>query len=170
MSNNKAIYPGSFDPLTNGHLDIIKRASKLFDEVTVAVLINTTKKGLLSLEERVELIEAEIKDLPNVKVDSFVGLLVDYCKENDIDVIVRGLRAISDYEYEMQIAQMNRTLNPNIETIFLMTNTKYSFLSSSIVKEVVRFGGKVDGVIPDSVQKKIRNQTQGGLRWKYLAY
>ncbi len=161
MSNNKAIYPGSFDPLTNGHLDIIKRASKLFDEVTVAVLINTTKKGLLSLEERVELIEAEIKDLPNVKVDSFVGLLVDYCKENDIDVIVRGLRAISDYEYEMQIAQMNRTLNPNIETIFLMTNTKYSFLSSSIVKEVVRFGGKVDGVIPDSVQKKLETKLKG---------
>ena len=161
MSNNKAVYPGSFDPLTNGHLDIIQRASKLYKEVTVAVLINSTKKGLFSLEERVAMIREEVKHLPNVKVDSFVGLLVDYCREKDIDVIVRGLRAVSDYEYEMQIAQMNRTLDPNMKTIFLMTNAKYSFLSSSIVKEVVAFGGVVDGIVPKAVQKKLESKFKG---------
>ncbi|MDO4711655.1 MAG: pantetheine-phosphate adenylyltransferase [Peptostreptococcaceae bacterium] len=158
MSKNKAVYPGSFDPLTNGHMDIIRRAAKLYEEVTVAVLVNTTKSGLFSLEERVELIENEIKDLPNVKVDSFVGLLVDYCGSNAIDVIIRGLRAISDYEYEMQIAQMNRTLDPKIETVFLMTNTKYSFLSSSIVKEVARFGGDINDIVPPLVQEKLRSK------------
>lgn len=161
MSRNKAVYPGSFDPLTNGHMDIIRRASKLYEEVTVAVLVNTTKSGLFTFEERVELIENEIKDLPNVKVDSFVGLLVDYCKNNDIDVIIRGLRAISDYEYEMQIAQMNRTLNPDVETVFMMTNTKYSFLSSSIVKEVARFGGDIKEIVPALVEEKLKSKYRG---------
>ncbi|MDO5062242.1 MAG: pantetheine-phosphate adenylyltransferase [Peptostreptococcaceae bacterium] len=161
MSRNKAVYPGSFDPLTNGHMDIIRRAAKLYEEVTVAVLVNTTKSGLFTFEERVELIENEIKDLPNVKVDSFVGLLVDYCKNNDIDVIIRGLRAISDYEYEMQIAQMNRTLNPEVETVFMMTNTKYSFLSSSIVKEVARFGGNIKEIVPALVQEKLKSKYRG---------
>ncbi|MDO5095296.1 MAG: pantetheine-phosphate adenylyltransferase [Peptostreptococcaceae bacterium] len=159
--NNKAVYPGSFDPLTNGHLDIIERASKLYAEVTVAVLVNTSKQGLFSLQERVEMIKEEVKHLPNVKVDSFVGLLMNYCEDNDIHVIIRGLRAISDYEYEMQIAQMNRTLNEDVETVFLMTNTKYSFLSSSIVKEVTRFGGEVDGIIPVSVQQKLKEKFRG---------
>lgn len=159
--NNKAVYPGSFDPLTNGHLDIIERASKLYSEVTVAVLVNTSKQGLFSLQERVEMIKEEVKHLPNVKVDSFVGLLMNYCEDNDIHVIIRGLRAISDYEYEMQIAQMNRTLNEDVETVFLMTNTKYSFLSSSIVKEVTRFGGEVDGIIPVSVQQKLKEKFRG---------
>ena len=154
----KAVYPGSFDPLTNGHLDIIKRASRLYDEVIVAVLINTTKSGLFSIEERVSFIEDEIKDLPNVRVESFVGLLVNYCKENNIDVIVRGLRALSDYEYEMQIAQMNRILDEDIETVFLMACTKYSFISSSIVKEVVKFGGDINSIAPKSVLKKLREK------------
>lgn len=159
--SNKAVYPGSFDPLTNGHLDIIKRAAKLYDEVTVAVLINTTKTGLFTLEERVEMIRQVVAEIPNVKVDSFVGLLVDYCRNNDIKVIIRGLRAVSDYEYEMQIAQMNRTLNKEVETVFLMTNTKYSFLSSSIVKEVTKFGGDVDGIVPPIVQDKMKSKYRG---------
>lgn len=159
--SNKAVYPGSFDPLTNGHLDIIKRAAKLYDEVTVAVLVNTTKTGLFTLEERVEMIRQVVAEIPNVKVDSFVGLLVDYCRNNDIKVIIRGLRAVSDYEYEMQIAQMNRTLNEEVETVFLMTNTKYSFLSSSIVKEVTKFGGDVDGIVPPIVQDKMKSKYRG---------
>lgn len=161
MGTVKAVYPGSFDPLTNGHLDIIRRAAKLYDEVVVAVLVNTSKQGLFNFEERVQFIENETKDLPNVKVDSFVGLLVDYCKENEIRVIIRGLRAISDYEYEMQIAQMNRTLNPEIETVFLLTNTKYSFLSSSIVKEVSRFGGNIADIVPQTVQEKLKEKYRG---------
>lgn len=161
MSNKKAVYPGSFDPLTNGHLDVIKRASELYDELVIAVLINTTKKNLLTLEERVELIKEETKDLPNVKVDSFVGLLVDYCDKNEIGVIIRGLRVNSDYEYEMQIAQMNKTLNPKIETVFLLTNTKYSFISSSLIKEVASFGGDIGNMVPVSVFKKLESKYGG---------
>lgn len=156
--SRRAVYPGSFDPITNGHLDIIKRASRIYDEVIVAVLINTTKGGLFSIEERVSFIEEEIKDLPNVKVESFVGLLVDYCKENDINVIVRGLRALSDYEYEMQIAHMNRILDDNIETVFLMASSKYSFISSSIVKEVVRFGGDITSIVPQKVLRRLHEE------------
>ena len=158
MNSRKAVYPGSFDPLTNGHIDIIKRAAKLYDEISVAVLINTNKKELFSIEERVKLIENEIKDLPNVRVDSFHGLLVDYCEANEIGVIVRGLRAVSDYEYEMQIAQMNRSLSQAVETVFLMTNTKYSFLSSSIVKEVARFGGNIAEIVPRPVAEKLKEK------------
>lgn len=158
MNSRKAVYPGSFDPLTNGHIDIIKRAAKLYDEISVAVLINTNKKELFSIEERVKLIENEIKDLPNVRVDSFHGLLVDYCEANEIGVIIRGLRAVSDYEYEMQIAQMNRSLNQAVETVFLMTNTKYSFLSSSIVKEVARFGGNIAEIVPGPVAEKLKEK------------
>lgn len=157
MSKTKAVYPGSFDPLTNGHLDIIERASALYDEITVALLINTSKKGLLSFEERLELLKAEIARFKNVKVDFFGGLLVEYCREKNIKVIVRGLRAVSDYEYEMQIAQMNRNLNDQVETVFLMTNTKYSFLSSSIVKEVAKFGGDISEIVPKSVEDKLRD-------------
>lgn len=158
MNSRKAVYPGSFDPLTNGHIDIIKRAAKLYDEISVAVLINTNKKELFSIEERVKLIENEIKDLPNVRVDSFHGLLVDYCEANEIGVIIRGLRAVSDYEYEMQIAQMNRSLSQAVETVFLMTNTKYSFLSSSIVKEVARFGGNIAEIVPGPVAEKLKEK------------
>ena len=158
MNSRKAVYPGSFDPLTNGHIDIIKRAAKLYDEISVAVLINTNKKELFSIEERVKLIENEIKDLPNVRVDSFHGLLVNYCEANEIGVIIRGLRAVSDYEYEMQIAQMNRSLSQAVETVFLMTNTKYSFLSSSIVKEVARFGGNIAEIVPGPVAEKLKEK------------
>lgn len=157
MSKTKAIYPGSFDPLTNGHLDIIERASELYDEITVALLINTSKKGLLSFEERLEILKTETEKFKNVKVDFFGGLLVEYCREKDIKVIIRGLRAVSDYEYEMQIAQMNRNLNNNVETVFLMTNTKYSFLSSSIVKEVAKFGGDISEIVPKSVEDKLKD-------------
>lgn len=158
MNKRVAVYPGSFDPLTNGHIDIIKRASALYDEIYVAVLVNTTKKGLFSIEERAALIQNEISDLTNVKVESFHGLLVDFCRENNIGVILRGLRAVSDYEYEMQIAQMNRSLNKDVETVFLMTNTKYSFLSSSIVKEVAQFGGDIDDVVPKKVAQKLQEK------------
>ena len=158
MNSRKAVYPGSFDPLTNGHIDIIKRAAKLYDEISVAVQINTNKKELFSIEERVKLIENEIKDLPNVRVDSFHGLLVDYCEANEIGVIIRGLSAVSDYEYEMQIAQMNRSLSQAVETVFLMTNTKYSFLSSSIVKEVARFGGNIAEIVPGPVAEKLKEK------------
>ena len=158
MNSRKAVYPGSFDPLTNGHIDIIKRVAKLYDEISVAVLINTNKKELFSIEERVKLIENEIKDLPNVRVDSFHGLLVNYCEANEIGVIIRGLRAVSDYEYEMQIAQMNRSLSQAVETVFLMTNTKYSFLSSSIVKEVARFGGNIAEIVPRPVAEKLKEK------------
>lgn len=158
MNSRKAVYPGSFDPLTNGHIDIIKRVAKLYDEISVAVLINTNKKELFSIEERVKLIENEIKDLPNVRVDSFHGLLVNYCEANEIGVIIRGLRAVSDYEYEMQIAQMNRSLSQAVETVFLMTNTKYSFLSSSIVKEVARFGGNIAEIVPGPVAEKLKEK------------
>ncbi len=156
MNKRRAVYPGSFDPLTNGHMDIIRRIAKLYDEVNVAVLINTSKNNLFTIEERVSMIENEIGDLSNVKVESFHGLLVEYCALNDIGVIIRGLRAVSDYEYEMQIAQMNRSLNKDIETMFLMTNTEYSFLSSSIVKEVARFGGRIDESVPGPVAEKLK--------------
>ncbi|WP_028829149.1 pantetheine-phosphate adenylyltransferase [Proteocatella sphenisci] len=156
MNKKKAVYPGSFDPLTNGHIDIIKRASDMYDEVTVALLVNTSKKGLLSFEERLEILKIETASFTNVKVDFFGGLLVEYCREKDIKVIIRGLRAVSDYEYEMQIAQMNRNLNKNVETIFLMTNTKYSFLSSSVVKEVAKFGGDISEIVPKSVDDKLK--------------
>ena len=154
MNKNKAVYPGSFDPLTNGHLDIIERASELYDEVTVALLINTSKKGLLSFEERLEILKKETARFSNVKVDFFGGLL--------IKVIIRGLRAVSDYEYEMQIAQMNRNLNKSVETIFLMTNTRYSFLSSSVVKEVAKFGGDISEIVPKIVEEKLKKVFREG--------
>ncbi|MGB5824209.1 MAG: pantetheine-phosphate adenylyltransferase [Proteocatella sp.] len=162
MNKNRAVYPGSFDPLTNGHIDLIERVSELYDEITVALLVNTSKKGLLSFEERMCILKEETARFKNVKVDFFGGLLVDYCKDKDIKVIIRGLRAVSDYEYEMQIAQMNRNLNNNVETMFLMTNTKYSFLSSSVVKEVARFGGDISEIVPKSVEKKLKKIYEEG--------
>lgn len=148
---NIAVYPGSFDPITNGHLDVIKRASKVFDEVIVGILVNPDKKGLFAIEEREELIRRVIKDIPNARVESFSGLLVDFMKERDIKVIIKGLRAVSDFEYEFQMALMNKKLNPNIETLFMMTDAKYSFLSSSSVKQVAMFGGSINGLVPDEI-------------------
>lgn len=149
---SRAIYPGSFDPVTLGHLDIIKRSADMFDELIVGVLNNTAKSPLFSLEERVNMLKNVVSDLPNVKVVGFEGLLVDFARQNDIKVIVRGLRAVTDFEYELQIAQSNRKVAPDIDTVFLVTNIEYSYLSSSIVKEYAGFGVDVSDFVPDGVQ------------------
>lgn len=151
----KAIYPGSFDPITNGHLDIIERSSKSFDEVVVAVLNNPDKDGLFTTLERVELIKKVIKPYKNVTVESFSGLLINFMKVQNSRIIIKGLRAVSDFEYENQMALMNNKLDPNIETIFMMSNAKYSFLSSSSIKQVAMFGGCIKGLIPDQIIKDI---------------
>lgn len=142
-----AVYPGSFDPITKGHLDIVKRAAKVFDKVVVAVLINKSKKPMFNIEERVELVRKSVKGNDKVEVDSFTGLLTDYIEKNDINVIVKGLRAVSDFESEFQMATMNRKLNPNAETFFLTTDMKYAHLSSSLVKEVFALGGEIDDFV-----------------------
>jgi pantetheine-phosphate adenylyltransferase len=146
----RAVCPGSFDPVTLGHLDIVERASKIYDEVTVAVLINKKKSSLYTVQERMALLADVTEQYGNVKVDSFHGLLVDYCKAHDIPVIVKGLRAISDFDYELQMAQMNHGL-AGVETMFMTTNPLYSFLSSSLVKEVATYGGDVSGLVPERV-------------------
>lgn len=150
-----AICPGSFDPLTNGHLDIIRRGATIFDHVIVAVFNNSEKTSLFTVEERITLIEEAINDIPNVTVDASEGLLVDYAREKDAQVILRGLRAVSDFEYEMQITSMNRKLNKDIETFFMMTNNQYSFLSSSIVKEVAKYKADVSDLVPKVVEKAL---------------
>lgn len=146
-----AVYPGSFDPITNGHLDIIKRGVKVFDKVIVAVLVNVDKQGLFQIDERVELIKKVTKDLGNVEVVCFNGLLVDLMKENNATVILKGLRAVSDFEYELQMALMNNHLDNEVETVFMMTSAQYSFLSSSSVKQVAKFGGNIQGLVPDEI-------------------
>lgn len=153
-----AVCPGSFDPITYGHLDIIERTSKVFDTVYVSVLKNSSKKGLFTPEERVELIKQVTKDLPNVEVREFNGLLIDFCREIGAKSIVRGLRAVSDFEYEMQLTSMNRKLDSDIETIYMMTNNNYSFISSSIVKEVAKYGGKTEDVVPPLVEEALREK------------
>lgn len=153
-----AVVPGSFDPMTNGHLDIIKRAAHVFGEVRVAVLNNSAKKPLFTVEEREDLIRKVTSTMPNVKVESFSGLLVDYAREANATAIVRGLRAVSDFEYEMQLTSMNRHLNEEIETFFIMTNTRYSFLSSSIVKEVAKYGGDIDQLVPPQVAEALKGK------------
>jgi pantetheine-phosphate adenylyltransferase len=150
-----AVCPGSFDPITYGHLDIITRAAKVFDELYVVVLSNSSKQPLFSVEERIELIDTVTKNIPNVKVDSFQGLLVDYAESVNADAIIRGLRAVSDFEYEMQITSMNRVLSDKIETFFIMTNNQYSFLSSSIVKEVAKYEGKISELVPPEVEQAL---------------
>ncbi|WP_391558289.1 pantetheine-phosphate adenylyltransferase [Robertmurraya sp.] len=150
-----AVCPGSFDPITYGHLDIITRGAKVFDEVFVVVLSNSSKKPLFSVKERTEMIQEVTKHLPNVKVDSFQGLLVDYASSVGASAIIRGLRAVSDFEYEMQITSMNRVLNDQIETFFIMTNSQYSFLSSSIVKEVAKYKGNISELVPPLVEKAL---------------
>jgi pantetheine-phosphate adenylyltransferase len=149
------VCPGSFDPVTNGHLDVVERASRLYDEVTVAVLVNDSKAGLFEVPERIEMLQEVTAGLGNVKVDSFQGLLVDYCRERDIPVVVKGLRAVSDFDYELQMSQMNNRLT-GIETLFVATNPEYSFLSSSLVKEVAKWGGDVAGLVPDAVLPRLR--------------
>jgi pantetheine-phosphate adenylyltransferase len=150
-----AIYPGSFDPITNGHLDVLQRATKLFDRVIVAVAKSEGKQPLFSLEERVEMVEGAIGHLSGVEVDSFDGLLVKYTEERSAQAVVRGLRAVSDFEFEFQLALMNRKLNERVETIFMMPKDTYTFLSSRIVKEIARLGGDVSSFVPAHVQKAL---------------
>ncbi len=151
----RAVCPGSFDPITNGHLDIIARASRLYDEVYVAVMINKSKQGLFTVEERIDLIERVTREFGNVRVEAFHGLLVDFCKQRDIPAIVKGLRAVSDFDYELQMAQMNNGLS-GVETLFVPTNPTYSFLSSSLVKEVAAWGGDVSHLVPGPVLDALR--------------
>jgi pantetheine-phosphate adenylyltransferase len=153
-----AIYPGSFDPLTNGHLDVIERAVKLFDRVVVAIARNESKHPLFSLEERLDLVRPAIQDLRNVEADSFDGLLVDYAERRSAQAVVRGLRAVSDFEFEFQLALMNRKLNENIETIFMMPKDTYTFLSSRMIKEIAQLGGDVSPFVPSHVRDALRRK------------
>ena len=155
---NKAIYPGSFDPVTLGHLDIIERTSKMFDRVIIGVLNNKSKSPLFSVEERVNMLKEVTANLPNVEVQSFEGLLIDFVRKNDARVIVRGLRAITDFEYELQMAQTNRVIAPEVDTSFLTTNLRYSYLSSSIVKEIAEFDGEISAFLHPAVAEKVREK------------
>lgn len=150
------VCPGSFDPVTNGHLDIITRASKMFDKVIVAVLSNSSKNSLFTVEQRIEMLRSSCAGFQNVEIDGFSGLLIDFMKMKNANVIIKGLRAVSDFEYEMQMALMNRKLNPDIETVFLMTGNKYSYLSSSMVKEIGRLGGCIHGLVPELVEQELK--------------
>jgi pantetheine-phosphate adenylyltransferase len=157
-SSRIAIYPGSFDPITNGHLDLIQRGSRLFDRLIVSILRNAEKDPLFSVEERIEMLREVAEPYPNVEVDSFDGLLVDYAAAHAATVILRGIRAISDYEYELQMALMNRRLRPDIETLFMMSNEAYSFISSRMVKEVFSLGGAISGLVPPPVEARMRGR------------
>ena len=162
MPNNAhgviAIYPGSFDPITNGHLDLIQRGSRLFDRLIVAILRNETKSPLFSVQERMQMLREVVKDYPNVEVDSFGGLLVDYAGKRGAQVLLRGIRAISDYEYELQTALMNRRLKPELETVFLLASEAHSFISSRLVKEVFGLGGNISGLVPHSVEERLQRR------------
>ena len=151
-----AIYPGSFDPVTNGHLDILSRGLKLFDKIIVAILVNPGKAALFTVEERVEMLLASTKKLKNVEIDKFDGLLVDYAKMRKAQAILRGMRAVSDFEYEFQLALMTRSFNRDIQTVFLMTGLRWIFTSSSIIKEAASFGGNINGMVPPIVHKKLK--------------
>ncbi len=159
----RAIYPGSFDPVTNGHLDIIQRGCKLFDEIIVAVLVNPEKKAFFTIEERSEILSAVLEDIDHadcvVTVESFEGLMVQYAVERKANAIVRGIRAISDYEYELQMALMNRRLQPGLETVFMMPAEEYSYVSSRLVKEVFQLGARIDGLVPAIVEQRMRDKT-----------
>ena len=152
----RAVYPGTFDPVTNGHIDLIQRSALLFDHVIVAILQNADKAPLFTLDERVEMLEAAVDEHKNVSVTTFGGLLVDFAKRNQASVIVRGIRAVSDYEYELQMAMMNRRLSSEVETVFMMPAEAYSYLSSRLVKEISQFGGSVKGLVPPLVEKRLK--------------
>ena len=156
-----AVYPGSFDPLTNGHVDIIERGTHLFDKIIVAILVNVEKSPLFSMQERVEIVREVFKGSPNVEVDTFEGLLVDYVAARKADVIVRGLRALSDFEAEFQMALMNRRLNSHIETVFMMPAEQYTYISSRLIKEVFSLGGQVRGLVPEIVESRLREKQRG---------
>ena len=153
-----AVYPGSFDPLTNGHVDIIARGARLFDRIVVAIAVNAEKAPLFTMEERVEIARAVFEDHPTVEIDTFDGLLVDYVAHRRADVIVRGLRAVSDYEFEFQMALMNRRLNASIETVFMMPAEQYTYISSRLIKEVFALGGRVHGLVPELVEQRLREK------------
>ncbi|MCD9197383.1 pantetheine-phosphate adenylyltransferase [Aeromicrobium wangtongii] len=153
----KVVCPGSFDPVTNGHLDIVERSAHLFDEVVVAVLVNENKKGLFTIEERLDLLTEATRHLPNVSTASFTGLLVDFCTSNGIDAIVKGLRAVTDFDYELQMAQMNGSLT-DVDTVFIPTSPEYSFLASSLVKEVAKHGGDVSALVPGFVNDELKKK------------
>jgi pantetheine-phosphate adenylyltransferase len=153
----RAVCPGSYDPATNGHLDIIERASALFDEIIVTVMINKSKKGLFTIEERMEMLRETTAGLPNVRVDSWHGLLVDYCRENEVIAIAKGLRSVSDFDYELQMAQMNRELS-GVETLLMANNPVYGFVSSSLVKEVATYGGDVESLVPPVVFARLKER------------
>ena len=153
-----AVYPGSFDPITNGHLDLIQRALRIFDHIIVAVATNAFKQSLFTIEERMEMIRESLKDHPQITIDSFEGLLVNYAKRQKARAILRGLRAVTDFEYEFQLAMMNRRLEPEVETVFLMTGLRWVFLSSSILKEAAFHGGNIEGMVPEIVIKKLQEK------------
>ncbi len=153
-----AVYPGSFDPLTNGHVDIISRGARLFDRIVVAILVNAEKSPVFTMDERVEITRAVFKAHQNVEVDTFDGLLVDYVERRDAQVIVRGLRAVSDFEFEFQMALMNRRLKPKIETVFMMPAEQYTYISSRLIKEVFSLGGRVEGLVPELVEQRLRGK------------
>jgi pantetheine-phosphate adenylyltransferase len=153
-----AVYPGSFDPLTNGHVDIISRGAKMFDRIIVAILVNAEKAPLFSMDERVEIARAVFASLPSVEVDTFDGLLVDYVERRRAQVIVRGLRAVSDFEFEFQMALMNQRLNPKIDTVFMMPAEQYTYISSRLIKEVFSLGGRVNGLVPELVEERLRGK------------
>ncbi len=157
-----AVYPGSFDPITNGHLDIVERSAEIFDNLIIAVFINPNKKPLFTVEERVEMIREVTRHLPNVQVDSFEGLLGDYARQRSAKVIIRGLRAVSDFEYEFQMALMNRKLNPNVETIFMSSSSKNIYISSTIIKEVSSLGGSISGLVPRVVENRLMEKFYQG--------
>lgn len=158
-----AIYPGSFDPITNGHLDLIQRGSRLFDRLIVSILRNQSKSPLLSVEERMEMLREVVQGYANVEVDSFNGLVVDYAEKRQAQVLLRGIRAISDYEYELQTALMNRRLRPELETVFLLSNEAHSFISSRLVKEVFSLGGNITGLVPPAVERRLQRQFKNKL-------
>jgi pantetheine-phosphate adenylyltransferase len=158
IMETRAVYPGSFDPVTNGHIDLIQRSAALFDIVIVAVLSNTEKSPLFTVEERVEMLQEAIKDLKNVSVTSFAGLLVDFVEQIGASVIVRGIRAVSDYEYELQMALMNRRLSNRVETVFMLPAESYSFLSSKLVKEIAQHGGSIQEFVPPDVEKRLNGK------------
>lgn len=154
----KAIYPGSFDPVTLGHLDIIERSAKLADHLIVGVLMNNSKSPLFSVEERVNMLKEVTSHIPNVEIKSFSGLLVDFAKEQEVSIIVRGLRAVTDFEYELQMSQTNRIVSDDIDTIFLNTNLKYAYLSSSVVKEIAKYGGDISKFVPECIIEKVKEK------------